>query len=419
MKSLFRNMLDVESHFKAMIPEIESFIKAARVVCGVTENISGLVFQSCGADTGVLGMNVRKYRSAVQQINHTHCRQLEENLHNLITEPLIFQLESFEEHRQNLKKYLEQNKALKSLRTNVSRARSGSAKSIKLKQEFTQMSENTKDSNQRLLTDLTTLFESRHDILASPFRHFQKVQIEFLKTFSEQLIMASIQGVGKTPAVRVSSPTVVSDEKTTRTTPPPPSAPKRPSESEIRVVKEINEPTPAPVIPVIRTTREESVDTTKKKKVNDGDDTPELDSNSGGAQLVQRNGKWVLVKRVKKKKKKKKKKKRKKEKKTKEEEVKDVVQSEEDKKKAWKAAFASMDGFQSMEVEESDGKKKGDVEQSDGKKKDVDDVSTERRIEKVEPKKDLSDDKTTVVKKKKKKKKKKKRVTNEDDLTFI
>ena len=59
MKSLFRNMLDVESHFKAMIPEINSFIKAARVVCGVTENISGLVFQSCGADTGVLGMNVR------------------------------------------------------------------------------------------------------------------------------------------------------------------------------------------------------------------------------------------------------------------------------------------------------------------------------------------------------------------------
>ena len=107
MKSLFRNLLDVESHFKAMIPEIENFIKAARVVCGVTENISGLVFQSCGADTGVLGMNVRKYRSAVQQINHTHCRQLEENLHNLITEPLIFQLESFEEHRQNLKKYLD------------------------------------------------------------------------------------------------------------------------------------------------------------------------------------------------------------------------------------------------------------------------------------------------------------------------
>ena len=29
------------------------------MVCGVTENISGLVFQSCGADTGVLGMNVR------------------------------------------------------------------------------------------------------------------------------------------------------------------------------------------------------------------------------------------------------------------------------------------------------------------------------------------------------------------------
>ena len=83
----------------------------------------------------------------------------------------MFQLESFEEHRQNLKKYLEQNKALKSLRTNVSRARSGSAKSIKLKQEFTEMSENTKDSNQRLLTDLTTLFESRHDILASPFRY--------------------------------------------------------------------------------------------------------------------------------------------------------------------------------------------------------------------------------------------------------
>jgi len=83
----------------------------------------------------------------------------------------MFQLESFEEHRQNLKKYLEQNKALKSLRTNVSRARSGSAKSIKLKQEFTEMSENTKDSDQRLLTDLTTLFESRHDILASPFRY--------------------------------------------------------------------------------------------------------------------------------------------------------------------------------------------------------------------------------------------------------
>jgi hypothetical protein len=83
MKSLFRNMLDVESHFKAMIPEINSFIKAARVVCGVTENISGLVFQSCGADTGVLGMNVRGSFNHIPHSYHYTLKHHEYRLYDL------------------------------------------------------------------------------------------------------------------------------------------------------------------------------------------------------------------------------------------------------------------------------------------------------------------------------------------------
>ena len=79
MQTYFKNMLEVESKFEALIPQMSDFIGSIRTMCGVTESVSRLVFEGCGADDSDLGLNVRKYRSTCQKIAVTRLAQLEES----------------------------------------------------------------------------------------------------------------------------------------------------------------------------------------------------------------------------------------------------------------------------------------------------------------------------------------------------
>ena len=53
-----------------------------------------------------------------------------------VTEPLRFQLDSFKEHKKQIRIYIEQNKTYVQLRRKIGRARAGSKSHGKLKTEF-------------------------------------------------------------------------------------------------------------------------------------------------------------------------------------------------------------------------------------------------------------------------------------------
>eukprot|EP00939_MAST-03C_sp_MAST-3C-sp1_P002817 g2817.t1 len=360
--SLYTNMLDVEAKFKGLVSQMTQFVRSVRNMCGVTEVVSRLIFEGCGADEGDLGLNVRKYRSTVQTIAHRHCGQLEENLQITVTEPLKFQLESFDMHRNQVAAYIEQNKIYTALRKKVGRARSGSTSRKKLKSQFETLGAKRRTLNERLLTDLSTLYENRHDIISAPFRHFQRVQCEFMKEFTEMLEESAIKGVGKTPKIKVVRVPSLT-RKTSRDAGSgggggdggsrraednrrrvPTSASKRKVPPPMPVQQEA-----APVVPMAARSsgsrrRERGGETNEATDGKTGtsstklptktttvttattgvpevpDDIPEPDKTSSqgeGTRLVMRNGKWVLVRRVKKKKKTKTKKKKKKKKKKK------------------------------------------------------------------------------------------------------
>eukprot|EP00941_MAST-03F_sp_MAST-3F-sp1_P000401 g401.t1 len=376
LRELYQNMLGVESNFLALHAEIRNFVAAVRYLCGVTINISTLVFESCGGDDSALGFTVRQFRQGAQQLEGTAAAQMIEDLHNLVAEPMNFHLENFAETKRRVREFIKMKEKFIQRRNSLMNVRIGTSRHARAQSDMKRIAETLHVVSTRLITDMSTLFQHRFDIVSGPFQHFQRVQSRFFLNFSNMLSQTNIKSSAtdveshaKDENMKLYEKPVIPDRPVKRRTAAgEPALVALPTAAELEERRKKNKKArkaaqaamgsfgPAPVLPGgISGDSKKSV--SKKEEINrngvenrpgfDSDgfplgdedesiedfaDDPTTATEHGGMELCQVDGKWVLKMRRKKKKKNKKKKKKKKARK---EERKDGFDTGPDFEVAW------------------------------------------------------------------------------------